>query len=323
MLLFYCFNGTQANSHKNPQQQQQKILSIDVNCTRDFMHLKLNMGKPFKGIVFAKGFMDECGSSPESSSLTLPLTSCGIHSKMLSKDTMQYSVRLIAQKSSKLQQLSDIEFTAKCEIPTTMMDVNVVDNAELGKSAQTNRNGRMRYLKTAMKIRSWLELGLQRPDYAIVGENATLSAIAIIPRNIDMRIVDCIAFDGTGDSSQKLFDEFGCAIDVSLMAEFQEKLISIEDGWSKANEDDVVQKIYSTNFQAFKFPDKDIVHFNCGILLCKGECPKECNGNQKLYKPIARLEIFNSLKVIAPQIESIDRPEKKEEEENRSMDGKS
>jgi hypothetical protein len=69
---------------------------------------------------------------------------------------------------------------------------------------------------------------------------------------------------------------------------------------------------FFTEFQAFKFPDKDTVHFNCGILLCKGECPKECDGNQKPFKPLARLEIFNSLKVIAPQIESIDRPQMEE-----------
>lgn len=246
LLLLYCFNGTQANSHQNNPQQQHKILSIDVNCTRDFMHLNLNMGmKPFKGVVFAKGFMDECGSSPGSSTLTLPLTSCGIHSKMLTKDLMQYSVRLVAQQSSKLQLQSDIEVTAKCEIPSTMMDT-VVDNSEMMKLAHTNRNGRMRYLKTAMKIRSWLEIGTQRQEYAIVGENATFSAIALIPRNVGMRIVDCIAFDGTGDASQKLFDEFGCPIDKSLMANFKEKVATIEDGWSKANDDDVVQKIYST-----------------------------------------------------------------------------
>lgn len=52
------------------------------------------------------------------------------------------------------------------------------------------------------------------------------------------------------------------------------------------------------------------MHFSCGILLCKGPCPKECDGHQELYKPITRLEIFNSLKVIAPQIEAIDRPQK-------------
>lgn len=245
ILLFYCCNGTQANSHENPQQQQQhKILSIDVNCTRDFMHLKLNMGESFKGVVFAKGFMEECGSTAGSSSLTLPLTSCGIHSKMLSKDIMQYSVSLVAQQSSKLQLKSDIVVTAKCDIPSTMMDVSV-DSSEM-KLTQTNRNGRMRYLKTAMKIRSWLDIGTQRQEYAVVGENATFSAIALIPRNVGMRIVDCIAFDGTGDSSQKLFDEFGCPIDVSLMSGFKEKIANIEDGWSKANDEDVVQKIYST-----------------------------------------------------------------------------
>lgn len=53
-------------------------------------------------------------------------------------------------------------------------------------------------------------------------------------------------------------------------------------------------------------------------MLCKGECPQECDENQKLYKPLARLEIFNSLKVIAPQIEAIDRPRK--EEENNEID---
>lgn len=63
-------------------------------------------------------------------------------------------------------------------------------------------------------------------------------------------------------------------------------------------------------FSAFKFPDKDIIHFNCGIILCKGDCPKECDDigeNLLLQKPLARLEIFNSIRVIAPQIEAIDR----------------
>jgi hypothetical protein len=44
--------------------------------------------------------------------------------------------------------------------------------------------------------------------------------------------------------------------------------------------------------------------------LCKGDCPKECNNiaeNQLLQKPLARLEIFNSVRVIAPQIESVGR----------------
>jgi hypothetical protein len=240
LLLMYCLNGIEANS-QNPQH---KILSVDVNCTREFMHLNLNMGESFKGIIFAKGFMDECGSNVGASSLILPLTSCGIHSKMLTKDLMQYSVHLVAQRSSKIQLQSDIELAVKCEIPSTMMDVSV-ENSEFMKIGQSTRNGRMRYLKTSMKIRSWLELGIAHTEYALVGENVTLSGIALLPRNVGMRIVDCIAFDGTGDSSQKLIDEFGCPIDASLLANFEEKIATIEDGWSKANEDDIVQKIHS------------------------------------------------------------------------------
>ena len=81
-------------------------------------------------------------------------------------------------------------------------------------------------------------------------------------RNIGIRIVDCVAFDGIGESSQKLFDENGCPVDSQIMPEFLEEITIIEDGWSKKNDDDMVQKVFKTNFQAFKFPDRDIVHFN-------------------------------------------------------------
>lgn len=58
VLLWHCSAGIQAD------EPQQKILSIEANCTRDLMHVKINMGRPFKGMVFAKGFSDECGSVP-------------------------------------------------------------------------------------------------------------------------------------------------------------------------------------------------------------------------------------------------------------------
>lgn len=58
VLLTHCFTIIAAT--KAPQ----KILSIEANCTRDLMHVKINMGRPFKGMVFAKGFSEECGSVP-------------------------------------------------------------------------------------------------------------------------------------------------------------------------------------------------------------------------------------------------------------------
>lgn len=238
-------------------------------------------------------------------SLTLPLSSCGIRSTILSRDSMQYTVQLIAQMDSKLQQKTDLETIATCKVPTEMMDVSLT-NHEL----KHQRNGRMRFLKAATKIRSWLEIGSREgQDYAIVGENSTLSVRSILARNVGMRVVDCVAFDGVGESSQRLFDEFGCPVDSQIMSDFQESVID-EDGWSKNHEDDAVQRVFSTKFQAFKFPDRDIIHINCGIHLCKGYCPpRTCDSSDhgKPHKPLARIEVFNSLRILAPQIE-IDRP---------------
>ena len=211
---------------------------------------------------------------------------------------------------SKLQQKTDFELMARCAIPSDMIDVNLQDN-EATMTLKPQRTGRMRFLKAATKIRSWLEVGSKEgQDYALVGENSTLSVRSILARNVGMRVVDCVAFDGVGESSQRLFDEYGCPVDSTIMPDFTESIIDIEDGWSKNHEDDVVQKVFSTNFQAFKFPDRDIIHINCGINLCKGRCPPEpCDGtgSGKLHKPLARIEVFNSIKVLAPQIE-LDRP---------------
>ena len=142
LVMWYCFDGIKAN--KNPQ----KILSVETNCTKDLMHLKLNMLRSFKGMFYAKGFMDECNSKAGSNLLTLPLTSCGIRSKMLSKDTVEYSVQIVVQHSSKLQQNSDIKINVKCEVSTDTMDFNI-DSNEVIKS---QRNGRMRFFSILLNL---------------------------------------------------------------------------------------------------------------------------------------------------------------------------
>lgn len=227
----------------------------------------------------------------------------------MSKDTIQYSVKLVAQMDSKLLQKTDMEVFAKCAVPSEMMDVSFNEN----EMHQQHRHGRMRYMKASTKIRSWLEVGSKEgQEFALVGENATLSVRSILARNVGMRVVDCVAFDGVGESSQRLFDEFGCPVDSQIMPDFTETIVDIEDGWSKNNDDDMVQKVFTTKFQAFKFPDRDIIHINCGIHLCKEKCPPEpCDGTGGIhFKPLARVEVFNSIKVLAPQIE-IDRPMEK------------
>lgn len=56
-----CSSGT-ASRLQNKQQQhmRQQQLSVKINCTRDAFNIKLDMDEPFRGLVFAKDFVDEC-----------------------------------------------------------------------------------------------------------------------------------------------------------------------------------------------------------------------------------------------------------------------
>lgn len=96
---------------------------------------------------------------------------------------------------------------------------------------------------------------------------------------------------------------------------------------SKQNKSEVFQhfmsyKHASTIFSAFKFPDRARLHLTCGLELCKGECVRvDCGRNE--YSPkskdallrrvrldkgsdglvIDRLQVYNSIEVLAPNIE--------------------
>lgn len=94
---------------------------------------------------------------------------------------------------------------------------------------------------------------------------------------------------------------------------------STEVGWSKPHPDEMVEKLFSTTFGAFKFPDRERLHINCGVQLCRGACPPvDCRRSDDggMPPPSSRLqrdqhlgfvEVFNSLIVSAPKIESLDR----------------
>lgn len=108
-----------------------------------------------------------------------------------------------------------------------------------------------------------------------------------------------------------------------------------EDGWSKPHIDDLVEKLFTATFPAFKFPDRERLHVTCGVQLCREECPYVCTHLFKFWaffvkylsyfvsffsfqkvdcsesdpfvldseQQLGRIEVFNSLAVIAPQIE--------------------
>lgn len=37
-----------------------KLFSVKINCTRELFNIQMDVGRPFKGIIFAKDFLEEC-----------------------------------------------------------------------------------------------------------------------------------------------------------------------------------------------------------------------------------------------------------------------
>ncbi|XP_037935751.1 uncharacterized protein LOC119669800 [Teleopsis dalmanni] len=158
------------------------------------------------------------------------------------------------------------------------------------------------------RVRIWLELGGPDGSGAVeVGQATILTVRAIVPGTMGVRVVDCAALDGL-ETTQQLLDERGCPIDEQVMPPLQTRIKSVEETWSRQLEDDLVEKSFYATFPAFKFPDRERLHVSCGVQLCKGQCPNvNCHTAEKLILSadahLARIEVFNSLAVTAPQIE--------------------
>lgn len=159
------------------------------------------------------------------------------------------SVRLIIQMDEKLRQKSDLERMVRCNLPNQMMEMNIGEVTDekkgvrygdlfmplnyiyvqwalkqapltIDRSFHQIRQGRMHFNRipeldeAAPRIRVWLELGGSDGSGIVeVGQMTTITVRAILPANVGLRIVDCSALDGLGESSQKLLDDRGCPVD--------------------------------------------------------------------------------------------------------------
>lgn len=84
--------------------------------------------------------------------------------------------------------------------------------------------------KIQPRIRVWLELdGPDGTGAVEVGQSTTLGVRALLPGSIGVRVVDCAALDGLGESSQKLLDDRGCPVDeqVILLETMEFQLFSL------------------------------------------------------------------------------------------------
>lgn len=73
----------------------------------------------------------------------------------------------------------------------------------------------------------------------------------------------------------------------------------LDEGWSKQQPDDLMEKTFTATFPAFKFPDRERLHVSCGVQLCKGKCPnvsRDLDFKNKIKKKIFASGAFTKKK---------------------------
>uniref|UniRef100_A0A0A1XJ16 Putative regulator of ribonuclease activity n=1 Tax=Zeugodacus cucurbitae TaxID=28588 RepID=A0A0A1XJ16_ZEUCU len=213
------------------------------------------------------------------------------------------------QQGVDVEKEQEITTTSKSAATTAKPANNSDDVREGGGGADVGASTTTSNSNATPRVRIWLELGgLDGIGAVEVGQATTLTVRAIVPGNMGVRVVDCAALDGLGESKQQLLDERGCTIDEQVMPPLNKHFKPLDEGWSKQQPDDLMEKTFTATFPAFKFPDRERLHVSCGVQLCKGNCPNvNCRSSEPLQlsadKHLARIEVFNSLAVTAPQIE--------------------
>ncbi|KAL1513025.1 hypothetical protein ABEB36_002509 [Hypothenemus hampei] len=345
-LILTVYSGKSAFSPKLRYQfplLANKISDVQTSCDSENFNITVITKNAFKGVAFAKDFAQECkvfGTSTEKLFLSLPTSGCGVRLTTSADDNgnvqMTYSVLLVLQQDRHLRQISDQEKLVRCHIRD---DAFLVKSPPLFKALKSGieqkdvnyRVGRLmnegwskdlnekeleEELNEAMSAaRAWMEITPEKQenrmsDRVEVGETILLTVKSTLPGGIGWRIVDCTAHDGLGDSSQKLLDDYGCPIDEALLP--SPKFGPIRPIASMRHQEAVAK------FAAFKFPDRDRLHLQCRLQICKGlcakvDCQQEMNntsdsrvGRSNLEddgEVLDRLEVYNSVEVIAPEID--------------------
>lgn len=199
---------------------------------------------------------------------------------------MVYSVVLVAQQDRHLRQIADQEKYLECVVEEDAFSIEsksmleVVKNELMERHGKNQRSGRMKKedvdedfgeeMDEALSAsRAWMEITPEEdgPSGTLkVGEVAILSLKSTLPAGIGWKVVECVAHDGLGDSSQKLLDDDGCPVDELLLPTPQ---MGPVQPISLMRHQEAVSR-----FAAFKFPDRDRLHLSCYLELCRGSCAK-------------------------------------------------
>merc|ERR1719320_532736 len=235
--------------------------SVSATCRAGIMTIKVETPNQFLGVVHARDFRRPACTSYGLGTQETPL-----------------NINMLAEKNS--EDYCGVFINEKSEERSVAVAVRIHKTLELaddkfymitcGKAGFQNRNNET----------SLVTLQLLREDrkvqQVVYGREYTLKAHISQPDGtFGMKVKRCFSFSDQ-NSTVELVDERGCP-EPSIMSEFSYDRLS---GTAEA-------KLFSM----FKFPDSNRVHFQCDIVICKGDCDQpvcEDPTQESLPSPQAR-----------------------------------
>jgi len=218
--------------------------SVSATCRAGIMTIKVETPNRFLGVVHARDFRRPACTSYGLGTSVTPL-----------------NINMLAEKNS--DDYCGVFINEKSEERSVAVAVRIHKTLELaddkfymitcGKAGFQNRNN-----ETSLVTLQLLREG-RKVQQVVYGREYTLKAHISQPDGtFGMKVKRCFSFSDQ-NSTVELVDERGCP-EPSIMSEFS---YDRPTGTAEA-------KLFSM----FKFPDSNRVHFQCDIVICKGDCEK-------------------------------------------------
>lgn len=247
------------------------IKQLEVMCGKTHMEVQISFDRPFNGIIFSKGAVDQYNCiyvKPQTGaaqySFNIMYDQCGTKPDMNGKF---YENNIVVQYDKDLIEVWDEAKRLRCEWyndyekgitkpPIRVSDLEVVELNFRGDN-----------------VDCWMEIQHGKGPWAspvtgIVPLGTTLTMVIGIndkQGEFDMRVKSCSANTENSRPIQ-LSDEHGCVLRPKMISKF----MKIAGADSRAS---VVTYAF---FHAFKFPDSMAVHIKCKVEICRFGCPDHC-----------------------------------------------
>ncbi|KAF6206172.1 hypothetical protein GE061_017398 [Apolygus lucorum] len=289
LILFLCF--LTIDGVKN------KISDVETDCDENVVNVTLHFENEFNGVIHVKG--SDClavvGEKGQSSIFVQLLARKCFLRVYKELGTLWYTGALHVQMSETVLQATDPTVPIKCALDADMLTIK--HNLKRTGRKMGGRNDEEETLgKAWLEVRGSAISTLATTNSLDVGEHTLLSVYTSLPGGMSARPVECKVEDGRG-GVQALTDERGCTMDPQLLPSF--KIVS-PGHWATA-------------FPAFSFPDSQLVHYKCILMICSGECP-EFNCSEDINSTrggrdfqdeaiLDLVELYNSVEVTAPNID--------------------